>query len=214
VHTLAVPGYDTGEEQAFLKSFVKHGYELDLVVLVYCLNDVADLLPNRDEDYSRLIARRDSRTWLERHSFFLDTICHRLDARWDPYLKDYYGFVRAGYRGDTWEHQKQRLKEMRDYVEAHGGRLLVVTFPFLHALGPNYDYGSVHEQLKALWRDLQVPHLDLLSVYAGLPPKKLTVNSFDAHPNEYAHALAAKAIDKMLCEELAKPRQSPPSVTP
>ena len=50
-----------------------------------------------------------------------------------------------------------------------------------------------------------MPHLDLLPVYKGLPPKKLVVNRFDSHPNQYAYAMAAAAIDKFLQEQLAAP---------
>ena len=40
-----------------------------------------------------------------------------------------------------------------------------------------------------------MPHLDLLPVFRGFSPAQLTVNPFDAHPNEFANELAAKAID-------------------
>lgn len=72
------------------------------------------------------------------------------------------------------------------------------TFPFLHALGPNQEYQSVREKLDRLWLELGVPHLDLLPVFEGLPPRRVTVNRFDAHPNEYANQLAAAAIDPWL----------------
>ena len=88
----------------------------------------------------------------------------------------------------------------RDLVQAHGGHLAVVTFPFLHALGPNYEYRFIHDKLDQLWRELHVPHLDLLSVFESLPPSQVTVNRYDAHPNEYANRLAAAAIDKWLRE--------------
>jgi hypothetical protein len=58
--------------------------------------------------------------------------------------------------------------------------------------------------LQQFWSDQQVPYLDLLSVYAGLPTARLTVNSFDAHPNEFAHALAATAIKEFLSAHLPK----------
>jgi fibronectin-binding autotransporter adhesin len=77
----AVVGADL---RACLSGFVKGGYQLDLVVLVYCRNDGSELLPGREAGYAHLMARRASRSWLEQHSFFLDTLCHRLDARWGP----------------------------------------------------------------------------------------------------------------------------------
>jgi hypothetical protein len=78
----------------------------------------------------------------------------------------------------------------------------VVTFPLLDALGPDYQYKFVHEELDRFWRELNVPHLDLLSVYKDLPPSKITVNRYDAHPNEYAHQLAAERIDEFLKKQL------------
>ncbi|MEI6784577.1 MAG: hypothetical protein WCQ21_27100 [Verrucomicrobiota bacterium] len=45
-----------------------------------------------------------------------------------------------------------------------------------------------------------MPQLDLLPVYAGLPPGQLTVNHYDAHPNEGANKLAAEAIDRWFQE--------------
>jgi hypothetical protein len=48
--------------------------------------------------------------------------------------------------------------------------------------------------LDLFWKELKVPHLDLLPVYAGCSSKALTVNAHDAHPNELANAMAADTI--------------------
>jgi hypothetical protein len=80
------------------------------------------------------------------------------------------------YRGALWEEQKKRLKAFRD------------------------EYQSVHDQLDQFWREQHVPHLDLLPVYKDLPPSRLTVNCYDAHPNELANKLAADALDKFLSD--------------
>ncbi|MGH7971433.1 MAG: hypothetical protein ACREIC_22160, partial [Limisphaerales bacterium] len=45
VHVLANVGLDTGAEQILLNRALAKGYQLDEVVLVYCLNDVGDLMP-------------------------------------------------------------------------------------------------------------------------------------------------------------------------
>jgi hypothetical protein len=118
-------------------------------------------------------------------------------------MQSYFNYIREGYRGRHWEQQQQRLKAFRNLVESHGGRLAVVTFPFFQALGPRYEFQFMHDELNQCWRDLNVPHLDLLPVYRNLPRGKLTVSWFDAHPNEYAHALAAGAIEKLLKDQMA-----------
>ena len=92
------------------------------------------------------------------------------------------------------------------------GIALAVTFPFLNALGPDYSYQFVHDELNAFWREEKVPHLDLLPVFKAMRPAAVTVNPFDAHPNELANALAAERINAFLLEQMAT--NSPPAAIP
>jgi len=107
-----------------------------------------------------------------------------------------------GYRGQLWERQKARLAQYCELIQSHEGRLSVVTFPFLHALRKDYKYEFAHSELDRFWHDLKVPHLDLLPVFRELPPQRVTLNSLDPHPNEYAHAVAAEAIDRFVTEQM------------
>jgi hypothetical protein len=199
VQLLANVGLDTGTEIGLINKALARGYELDEVVLVYCLNDVCDLLMAAGQPFEGKLPALDRTTpWFTRGSYFLDLFYNRYQAGQNPYVKDYFSFVKAGYRGDYWEAQQKRLKDLRDLVQSHGGHLSVVTFPFLHALGPKYDYGFVHEEFDRFWKEQNVPHLDLLPVYAGMASSALTVNAHDAHPNERAHQLAADAINRVL----------------
>jgi hypothetical protein len=207
IHVIARPGFDTGNELKSIEALTEGGYQLGDVVLVYCLNDIQDILPDCLAAVNRVYAGIDGSGWWRRNSYFVNTIAHRLDLATNKDLKSYWQLLRRGYDGPVWEEQRKRLIELRDLVKAKGGRLLVVTFPFLQALGTNYEYQPVHDRLDRFWMEQGVPHLDLLSVYKSLPPKKLTVNDFDSHPNEFANRLAAMAIDKFLKEKLeaAKP---------
>ena len=191
VHVLAAVGLDTGGELALMKKAFAKGYQVDQVVLVYCLNDIGDLLPPQADATARVLAELDDSGWLLRSSYMLNLWFHHYRALRDPYLGNYCSFVREAYNGAMWEQQKERLKAFRDLVQAHGGHLAVVTFPLLNALGPNYEYRFIHDKLDQLWQELGVPRLDLLPVYEGLPPSQVTVNHYDAHPNERANKLAA-----------------------
>ena len=214
IHVLAKLGADTGDELTLLKEGLDNGYQLDQVVLVYNLNDVADIMPEWRESLERIFADAVNEGWLRRHSFFVDILYHRYKVSHDPAMRQYFDFIRKGYSGSTWELQKQRLTSLRDMVQSRGGRLLVVTFPFLHDMGPNYEFQNIHNQMNQFWTDLKVPHLDLLPIYKDLPPSKITVNHYDSHPNEYAHALAAQKIDQFLKEELkTNSSPQPPSKT-
>ena len=198
IHVVAMVGLDTGGELALMKKAFARGYQVDQVVLVYCLNDIGDLMPPQADATGRVLAELDNDGWLFRNSYMLNLWHHHYRASRDPYLGNYCSFVREAYEGPLWEQHRERLKAFRDLIQAHGGRLAVVTFPFLHALGPDYEYRAIHDKLDRLWLELGVPQLDLLSIYEGLPSSQVTVNRYDAHPNERANALAAEAIDKWL----------------
>ena len=202
VHVLARVGWDTGAELEKLEELQKAGYQFGTVVLVYCLNDVADLFPEWGKALEQIEADAQRGGWLRQHSFFLDILYHRRMAATNPYVKNYYDFVKQGYRGEKWEIQKQRLRAMRQLVESHGGQFAVVTFPFLHSLGKDYDYGPAHDVLDRFWKELNVPHLDLLATFAVGPSEQWIVNAYDSHPNELANSAAQKEIAAFLAKQV------------
>ena len=192
VQVLAGNGMDTGPQLKMVKGLQQQGIELQYVVLVYCLNDLSDIVPEYRQVLDRIYEHEPG--YLFYNSYFLNTLYYRWVAFSDPDIKNFYQFTLEAYQNQVWEKQKQRLTDLRDLVEAQGAELLVVTFPFIHALGKDYNYAQVHQQLDAHWDSLHVPHLDLLGTYQGLTAEELRVNMYDAHPNERAHAMAAEAI--------------------
>jgi lysophospholipase L1-like esterase len=194
VHALARPGLDTGGEIRFLQDVLRQGYQLDTVVLVYCLNDISDIVPEWNAILDRIKRGGSGPGFFAEHSYFANVLFWRLSALRNPDVANYYGFVRSAYAGPIWDRQMQRLRQVRDIVRGAGGRFAVVTFPFLHALGSGYEHRDVHRRLDAFWHGLGVPHLDLLPVLEAHADEPLVVNRFDAHPNERASALAAGAI--------------------
>jgi lysophospholipase L1-like esterase len=207
VHVLANVGMDTGAETVLVNKLAAKGYAFDQVVLVYCLNDIGDLLAQQDEAFTHMFDSMASGNWLTRNSYALNLMTQRYQAGRNPYVRNYFSFVRKAYQGETWERQKARLRQLHAAVLAHGGRLAVVTFPLLDALGPDYPYQIAHAELNSFWREQGVPHLDLLPVYANIPPRDLVVNPHDAHPNERASRLAAEAIENFLFPRTTNPHQ-------
>jgi hypothetical protein len=201
VHVFASPGWDTEQELEVMKLRRDQGFQTDIVVLIYCLNDIADIAPEWQE-VLRGIYASSTPGFLVRHSFLFNTLYYRWKASHDPKVSNYYDFVLKSYEGAVWENQKRRLNALRDSVDSQGGRLLVVTFPFVHNLGEDYQYRPVHARLEEHWRDLNVPHLDLLSALETDPSADLVVNPYDAHPNERAHAIVADAIAVFIDEAL------------
>ncbi|MGZ4988464.1 MAG: hypothetical protein ACXWBP_10495, partial [Limisphaerales bacterium] len=206
VHMIADLGWDTDAELGFLKQLVADKYELDNVVLVFCLNDVSDLIPRWMDTVATEEAEIRHASGLLQNSYFLNFLYAHWKIMRNPYTRDYYAFIGEGYRGQIWEKETKQLRDLRDLIHSAGGKLMVVTFPFVNAIGPNYPYAGIHKQLDEFWKAENVPHLDLLSVYKNEEATKLTVNRFDAHPNEYAHLLATDAIEKFIEQNL---RQRP-----
>lgn len=197
IHVLAVCAWDTQNELDALESICEAGYELDCVVLAYCLNDISDISVEWQQVLERIEAFSNTGFFVN-NSYLCNTLYYRWKAANDPDIRDYYQFVENLYRGQTWEIQKDRLKLLRDEVDRRGGRLLVVTFPFYNALEDEYRYEWIHNQLDGWWQELGVPHLDLLSACESYRAEELVVSKYDAHPNERAHSVAAKAIDEFL----------------
>jgi hypothetical protein len=198
VHVFSSNGWDTGDEITCLNNLIqRNNYELDVVVLIYNLNDIADIVPEWQGHLKRIYGGPPP-GYLVKNSYLFNTLCYWRKAARDPDVSNYYQFVKQAYFGDPWTRQAERLKSLRDSIEALRGRLIVVTFPFVHLLGPNYPYTPVHDKLNTLWEDLHVPHLDLLGAFKDLKARDLIVNRRDAHPNERANAIAADTILKFI----------------
>ena len=131
---------DTSNELQSMCCFLTNHYEVDQVVLVCTAStDIGDLLPEGAAAMQRVYDDVDHSGWLRRHSYFVNTVYNRMGLSWNPDLKRYFRLTLAAHRGPAWPQQRQRLKELRDLVQSHGGHFSVVTFPFFQSLGPNYE---------------------------------------------------------------------------
>ncbi len=201
VHVFSMTGWNTDDEIASVRTVAKEDYELDLAVLVYTLNDISDIMPEWQRILNGIYGSIDP-GFPFRHSYFLNTLYFRWWAMRDPEIDRYFELLREAYAGPIWTEQQRRLRRFDATVRELGGRTLVVTFPFLHTLGPDYPFQRIHQELDEFWRRLGVPHVDLLGVFEGLSPDELVVNHHDSHPNERAHQLAATAILAFLEEQM------------
>lgn len=205
VHVLAQNGLETGNHLGLIGKQLRSSYEFDTVVLVYVLNDISDLAT----DYWLRAMDRVTQSWklspFLGESYFVNTWYYRLRIVLDPDLKDYFHFVKDWYQQSLWETEEQRLRLLHEIISRRGGRMMVVTFPFMQSAGDAYPFREIHAQLDTFWRGLNVPHLDLSDTLLRHPARKLVVNRFDAHPNERAHALAAEAIEEFIQSRMPGP---------
>jgi len=201
VHTFAMNGVDTGEELLQIQSLIENKYDIGLVVLVYNLNDIADISIEWSSFIQRVFIEA-TPGFLVTNSYFINLLYYRVLAANDPEIANYFHIVMKGYQGNMWEIQKNRLSKLHSLISNSGGKLVVVTFPFMHAIGPDYPYRSVHSRLHEFWTEKGVQHLDLLDSYHGHDKNKLMVNANDPHPNEYANLLAAQKMIPFLLQNV------------
>jgi lysophospholipase L1-like esterase len=200
IHAIAKPGLDTSTEVELMHNLTTtQGYQLDQVVLVYQINDIGEVMPGWVAGYKRMLADPVRNTWLCRNSYCVNLFYLRWQLRSDAYFLKYFDEIEAAYKGPLWEVEKTGLRAFANMTRIRGGRLLVVTFPYMDT---GARFKTVHDQLNRYWEAQGIPHLDLFSTFSNLPASKLVVNPHDAHPNEYAHALAAAAIDEFLQREI------------
>jgi hypothetical protein len=193
VQVIAVNGWDTPHQLGALRGMIARGWRFHDVVLVYCLNDIACYIPEWQAVLARVFGTREP-GFLVRHSYLFDTLHYRHVVAREPDLAGYFDFVRAAYDRPCFREHVRDLLSFRDLVKARRGRLLVVTFPFLHSIGPGDPHRRVYERLHGFWQGIGVPDLDLYPVFENMRPADLVVGPHDAHPNETAHRLAAAAI--------------------
>ncbi len=80
INVIAIEGLETQGEIELLETGFRNGYQIDLVVLVYCLNDVADILPEWDNAYQTIMADAYNGNWLRQNSYYIDIMYHHYKA--------------------------------------------------------------------------------------------------------------------------------------
>ena len=203
VHVLAKNGWNTQEQIEIVDELSKEGYVFDQVVLVYSLNDLGPLVPGCRDVLKELYVTPDP-GFLLRESYFLDLLYQRMVVAADQAAPRFFDHLRAGYEGEPWREQEQRLGRFVRLVRSSGGRLSVVTFPCLQKGTGEGEFRPAHERLASFWGRLDVPHLDLSEVFRGRALEDLVVNARDAHPNEAANALASGAIASFLAAQMGR----------
>lgn len=193
VANLADPGLEISQIAARIQGVFEAGYQMDRVIYVICLNDIEGYDPETTKAISSL-QQKQPENFLISKTYFLNWLYFRLVQVQNRGAKDYFPHLVRSYEGRPWDGFRSKLLKIRDECRRHGAEFDVVVFPFLTELGPNYPFHNAHLRIAEFCEQNGIRCLDLepeLTKLAGTP---LTVNAFDAHPNETAHAVAARAI--------------------
>jgi hypothetical protein len=204
VNNLSDAGTNGSQILGLMKVYWNSGYDPPRVaVYVMCLNDIEVYLPGADQRPAPGSKLGFSLTnWVVQKSYLLNFLWFRLSQSQQARFKDYFGNVAQAYADQPGKLLLAEIDRMQYECRKHHVDFRVVIFPFLHNLGQDYKFGPAHKMVAAHCRAVNIPVLDLRPVLEPHVSEGLTVNRFDAHPNERAHALAADAIEKQLLGDL------------
>lgn len=206
VTNLSNAGQNLNWVELVVQTMFEEDRRLDTVVYVMCLNDIEVYHPDRNKLYEQELPQIAPRSFLFKHSYFLNFVYFRYRQYSHPRVRGYYSFVKDYFDGKPWEQMREKLAAVDDLCRQNNASFRVVVFPFLHNLGEDYAFRPAHEKIVAYCRSAGIPVLDLDPVLAPHVEEGLTVNRFDAHPNERAHALAAEAIREQLLDDVVTSR--------
>ncbi len=202
VSNVALPGLDLRKLcDAQLPEWIRDRVDVDVLVYTFVLNDIENFDERTAVHYSD-IERMKPRFFLFRETYFFNLLYFRLLQFSRPEVRGYYSYLQESYESQAWERLERKLDELHELCTEHGIDLRIVIFPFLHNLEGDYPFHTAHRQLVHFFRERGIRHLDLEGVLRPHVSEGLTVNRYDAHPNERAHAIAAEAIEQHLLDDL------------
>lgn len=205
VHCLAINGLDTVHQTDLLKELFGQDYRTDVVALVYCANDLSDLIPDLPRQGNTVKARVESLGWL-RESYALDMLHCRWIMATDPDSLRYFPDLAAAYEGPIWEQQVERVRALREVCRQHNAELAIVLFPFMLEIeGTSFE--PAYDKVAALCAAEGIPFLDLRAVFAAHADEQLNVSAVDAHPNARANEIAGETIAEWLRSKFFSPEE-------
>ena len=210
----AEPGSNTVMQRDLLKE-AGIRFAPDLVLVFFVLNDV-DKRPSGEvkpkiefyTNYTTIYQRPDafsatSNLWSWVRQRYLLSIRARRTIR--ESVADF------GDESPPWQACQRALTSIDEIARGQGASTLVVIFPFFHDLDGDYPFQTIHATVRSFLERSGVPVLDLRRAFHAYRGPELWVHETDQHPNEIAHAIAARAIAAHL-EENAQRFGLPPAV--
>mgnify|MGYP000129697440 CR=1 FL=1 len=197
VLNLGEPGYEVTLIEGLVKAVLAQGEPVDMVVYCYMLNDIEGYDP-RTEEFLRDINRRQPTHPLITRTYFVNWVYFRLQQLRQNAAVNYFPHLVDSYQTSAWNGVDRSLSNIQRACESAGVEFRLVLFPFMQGLGPDSPFLPAHRTLADWARGHGVPCLDLEPLLSAHRHEPIYVNSFDSHPNEYAHRLIADALYEWL----------------
>jgi len=198
VYNLGVPGLDSHEEIQLYREL--SFFNFDFIVWQYYLNDIQ---PEDKGDPAKIISR-DTYTSglireLSKNSTFFDFLYWRFSSKYSTTFHQLDTHYLSMYRdGSILKNHEEELSVFIKELKNQNKKIVVVIFPLIELLGPNYPANDIHSKLQSYFKSQDVPVIDLLDELKGSNWKDLVASKFDTHPNEKVHMLAAEKLYRKL----------------
>ncbi|MDH5415428.1 MAG: SGNH/GDSL hydrolase family protein [Flavobacteriaceae bacterium] len=200
VYTIAVNGWDTDDEVRYLEKLIESGFEADEIILCFNMNDIAW---TSGEHYLVLQSFKEAapRNWLFTNSFFLNFVYVRSKIFSMPEFMNYFAWLSDSYDdGKKWELEKSQVRRFKEICMKNRISMKVVVLPLIGDISKDFMMRKAHEKMAIFLNEEGIPYIDLSKRLSQYPVKKLMVNKFDAHPNEFAQRIIADEIWKNFFE--------------
>jgi hypothetical protein len=208
-----VPAYSTSHEVPVTQRALAEG--ADLVLLQITLNDpevkhhTPQGIRENMEDRFGPLALSGPVGWLQSHWKTFGFVASRLhnSATHREYVR-YFNDLFENPR--SWKPFVESMKRLVSSAKDTKKPVVAVVFPlFGLPMDDSYPFHPIHQKVRDLLNELEVPALDLSPMYKGIPLERLQViPGVDRHPNEIAHRMAAEKIYLWLEEQKLLPQDS------
>lgn len=202
VYNLGVPGLDTHEEIEFYED-VSH-LNFDVIVLQYYPNDIQ---PTDKGEPSTIISENaypnELIKWATQKSTFLDFIYWRFSSKYATTFNNLGSHYLNMYNSEEiLNNHKEELSDFINELKKENKEIVVIIFPFIELIGPNYPATEAHNKLQDFFKSQDIQTIDLLDDLKGANWKDLVASKFDTHPNEKVHNLAAEKLYEIIYPKL------------
>lgn len=186
---------------------VKDSFKPDVILIVFFLRDgtMTSSIGSFFNPIRKEIKLRDKRSFLYQHTYLFRLIQGYLDRL---YLSKKYSMaLHESYLGNPtqtkeWKNARNNILRIKDIAEKDHAIVGLVIFPMLVELNHNYPFRDICECIIKFGTKYRIPTISLLSAFMWKSAPDLWVSSYNQHPNELAHLIAANSILPFLRELL------------
>ncbi len=192
VVNMGFPMYNTVREYRVFKEKGLR-FSPDLVLVGYNHND-PEGARIRKEVFSVIRFSPALRLMLSKSYLVSFIVTYLTKDKKEELFTEYIHFINSSDAPDFPEF-KSALKGLVEHARDSGAEVVFVIFPTLYDLkSGSYEFQDAQDMIIERLEALDVKYVDLLPLLKGRKARRYWASSFDSHPNEFVHRLAAKSL--------------------